>query len=132
MISRSDMDFLEEAKKAFEESPELGTYRNEGIYKGEETTRIALRYGEDRADIIIYRISDKVAHFSDIIQSAPKLVLEQEVQSSESSIDEYKKVLENLYHSIDGARGSAIPAGAFHGSMSRAKELLEKDGLLKN
>jgi hypothetical protein len=72
MIYKSDLDFLNEAKKAFQENPRMETYRNE------DETHIALRYGMDRDGIVIYKLEEKVGHFAEVMDKAPDLVLKEE------------------------------------------------------
>lgn len=53
-ITKEHLDFMEAAKKEFENNLHLETYRNES------NTLIALRYGMDRDCIQIFELGDKV------------------------------------------------------------------------
>ncbi|MEK4712277.1 hypothetical protein [Sporosarcina sp. FSL K6-5500] len=74
-IYQQDLDFLEEAKRAFSENHRLETYRNM------EDTHIALRYGMDRDCISIYKLGEQVMFANNIMDAAPELV----VQGGESN-----------------------------------------------
>ena len=67
-IYQEDLDFLEEAKQAFQANIHQETYRNE------EETHIALRYGEDRDCIYIYKLGEKVLFANNIMAKAPRLI----------------------------------------------------------
>ncbi|KQL37155.1 hypothetical protein [Psychrobacillus sp. FJAT-21963] len=66
-IYQEDLDFLEEAKQAFNNNSRLETYRNKG------NTYIALRYGMDRDCILIYKLGDEVMFAHNIMNKAPEL-----------------------------------------------------------
>lgn len=67
MIYREHLDFMEEAKQAFENNQRLDTYRNDG------DTLIALRYGMDRDCIRIYKLGEEIGFFANIMSKAPEL-----------------------------------------------------------
>lgn len=67
-----DLDFLEEAKDAFNNNFRLETYRNT------EDTHIALRYGLDRDCIQIYKLGEEVMFANNIMNKAPQLVVDGE------------------------------------------------------
>ncbi|CAM3364969.1 hypothetical protein PALU110988_18765 [Paenibacillus lupini] len=60
-ITKRHLIFLEEAKRAFIENPHYETYRNE------ENNLIALRRGEDRDCIEIYKLSGRVGFFAQMM-----------------------------------------------------------------
>ncbi|KNE19690.1 hypothetical protein [Virgibacillus pantothenticus] len=64
-ISKDILNFVEEAKREFEAYPFLETYRNQN------ETLIALRTGEDRDCIAIYRLDGYVANFVQQMQPLP-------------------------------------------------------------
>lgn len=66
-IYQEDLDFLEEAKKGFNNDPRLETYRNR------EDTHIALRYGVDRDCINIYKLGEEVLFANNIMNKGPSL-----------------------------------------------------------
>lgn len=68
-IYQEDLDFLEEAKQAFQEVPRLETWRNK------EGTHIALRCGMDRDCIYIYKLGPEVLFANNIMPKAPRLIL---------------------------------------------------------
>ena len=68
-IYQEDLDFLEEAKQAFQANVRQETYRNK------EETHIALRYGEDRDCIYIYRLGEKVLLANNIMPAVPQLIV---------------------------------------------------------
>lgn len=68
-IYQEDLDFLEEAKQAFQANPRQETYRNK------EDTHIALRYGLDRDCIYIYKLGPKVLFANNIMPKAPELIV---------------------------------------------------------
>lgn len=68
-IYREHLDFMEEAKVAFEENARLETYRNA------EGTFIALRYGVDRDCIKIYELGGEIGFFANIMNKAPSLIV---------------------------------------------------------
>lgn len=68
-ITREHLNFMEEAKTAFEENYRLETYRNEN------DTLIALRYGMDRDCIQIYKLDGEVGFFANIMNKAPHLYI---------------------------------------------------------
>jgi hypothetical protein len=72
MIYKHEIEFMEKAKKHFEENARAETYRNE------DATHIALRTGWDRDSILIYRLDGEVACFAQIMDKAPELVLKEE------------------------------------------------------
>ncbi|APC48980.1 hypothetical protein BME96_12605 [Virgibacillus halodenitrificans] len=61
-ISKKHLEFVGEAKKAFEDNPIQETHRN-----GEETL-IALRMGADRDCIMVYRLDGYVGNFVQQLQ----------------------------------------------------------------
>lgn len=73
-IYQEDLDFLEEAKRSFEKNPRYETHRNI------KNTHIALRYGEDRDCIMIYKLGEKVMFANDIMDKAPELVVKEEIK----------------------------------------------------
>lgn len=66
-IYREHLDFMEEARQAFEIDERLETYRNDS------DTLIALRYGIDRDCIRIYKLGEEVGFFANIMLKAPEL-----------------------------------------------------------
>lgn len=68
-IYQEDLDFLEEAKQAFQGNPRQETYRND------DETHIALRYGLDRDCIYIYKLGPKVLFANNIMPKVPQLIL---------------------------------------------------------
>lgn len=66
-IYREHIDFMEEAKQAFENNERLETYRNDN------DTLIALRHGMDRDCIQIYKLGEEVGFFANIMLKAPEL-----------------------------------------------------------
>ncbi len=66
------LEFLEEAKAAFNENPRFETYRNE------HDSLIALRYGRDRDSILVFELGMKVAFFHNVADKAPNLVVQYE------------------------------------------------------
>jgi hypothetical protein len=70
-IYQEDLDFLEEAKNAFQENSRLETYRDKG------DIRIALRYGPDRDCINIFKLDGQVLFAHNIMDKTPQLVLEE-------------------------------------------------------
>lgn len=66
-IYKEHLEFMEEAKKAFEENERLETYRNEN------EVLIALRYGMDRDCIQVYELGEEIGFFANIMKKAPKL-----------------------------------------------------------
>jgi hypothetical protein len=66
-ITQEHLDFMEEAKKAFEAYQRYETYRNDS------NTLIALRYGVDRDCIQIFKLGSEVAFFENIMSKAPEL-----------------------------------------------------------
>ncbi|WP_172369602.1 hypothetical protein [Sporosarcina jiandibaonis] len=64
-IYQEDLDFLQEAKEAFESDYTLFTYRND------DDSLIALRRGEDRDCIHIYRINEEVLFVHNVMERAP-------------------------------------------------------------
>lgn len=71
-IYQQDLDFLAEAKRAFEGNARWETYRND------ENTRIALREGPDRDCIQIYELGREVMFANNIMDVAPELVVKTE------------------------------------------------------
>ncbi|WP_438312293.1 hypothetical protein [Sporosarcina sp. FA9] len=71
-INQEDLDFLEEAKIALNGNLRWETYMNE------DETHIALRYGVDRDCIWIYRLSNEVMFSHNVLNKAPKLIVEGE------------------------------------------------------
>ncbi len=69
-IYQQDLDFLEESKKAFQENLRQETYRNES------GTHIALRYGEDRDCIYIFKLGEEVLFANNIMPKAPQLLVD--------------------------------------------------------
>lgn len=66
-ITQEHLDFMEEAKKKFENNLRYETYRNES------NTLIALRYGMDRDCIQIFKLGDEIGFFANIMKIAPEL-----------------------------------------------------------
>ncbi|MEK5330280.1 hypothetical protein [Lysinibacillus sp. FSL W8-0992] len=66
-IYREHLDFMEEAKEAFEKNERLETYRNA------DNTLIALRYGLDRDCIDVYELGEGIGFFANIMRKAPPL-----------------------------------------------------------
>lgn len=66
-IYREHLDFLEEARIAFQENARWETYTNA------EENLIALRYGMDRDCIQIHRLGEEVGFFANIMSKAPRL-----------------------------------------------------------
>lgn len=70
MIYPHHLDFMEEAKKAFESNPRFETYRNTA------GNLLALRYGMDRNCIAIHEIGEEIAFFAEVMEKAPELVVD--------------------------------------------------------
>lgn len=87
-IYREHLDFMEEAKKAFEENLRLETYRNE------EETLIALRYGIDRDCIQIYKLGEEVGFFANMMSVAPELRVG-------GSCERYRESIEDMMRECD-------------------------------
>lgn len=68
-IEQCHLDFLEQAKEAFEVRPDFCTFRN-GTHDGNDTL-IALRYGADRDCILIYELGDCIGNFVQQMKPAP-------------------------------------------------------------
>lgn len=87
-IYQQDLDFLAEAKRSFEKHPRYETHRND------ENTHIALRYGEDRDCIMIYKLGEKVMFANNIMDAAPELT----VKVNHENSDEFEEgdVLMNI------------------------------------
>lgn len=83
-IYQQDLDFLEEAKRSFGKHLRYETHRND------ENTHIALRYGEDRDCIMIYRLGEKVMFANNIMDVAPQLVVEGECEKLDEIEEGYK------------------------------------------
>ncbi|MBO1003147.1 hypothetical protein [Pseudogracilibacillus auburnensis] len=66
-IYREHLDFMEEAKNAFEANERLETCTNA------DGTLIALRYGVDRDCIQIHELGEQIGFFANIMRKAPKL-----------------------------------------------------------
>ncbi len=66
-IYREHLDFIEEAREAFEKNERLETYRNA------DDTLIGLRYGVDRDCIQVYSLGEEVGFFANIMRKAPPL-----------------------------------------------------------
>ncbi len=66
------LEFLEEAKAAFNENSRLETYRNEN------DSMIALRYGPKRDCIWIYELGSEVAFFHNVANPTTELVIKNE------------------------------------------------------
>ncbi|QNK87782.1 hypothetical protein H7992_21870 [Sporosarcina sp. resist] len=71
-IYQEDLDFLEEAKVALNGNLRWETYMNAG------ETHIALRYGVDRDCVWVYRLSNEVMFSHNVLNKAPKLIVEGE------------------------------------------------------
>ena len=69
MIYPHHLEFMEEAKKAFESNPRFETYRNT------EGNLIALRHGLDRNCIGIHEIGKEIGFFAEVMDRAPELVV---------------------------------------------------------
>lgn len=69
-IYQEDLDFLEESKKEFQKNSRYETYRNES------ETHIALRYGEGRDCILIFKLGEKVLFANNIMPKAPQLLVD--------------------------------------------------------
>ncbi|TPE67999.1 hypothetical protein [Halalkalibacterium halodurans] len=64
-ITKAHLDFLEEARKAFQECPRLETYRDDS------SQYIALRRGEDRDCIEVLELQNEVALFVQQVDPTP-------------------------------------------------------------
>jgi hypothetical protein len=64
-ITNSHLDFVQEAKEAFQSDPGLYTWRNEN------ETLIALRYGMDRDCVLVYELGECIANFVQQTTPAP-------------------------------------------------------------
>lgn len=71
-ITSRHLDFVNEAKEAFESNAKLHTYRDE------EETLIALRYGEDRDCVLVYELGECVGNFVQQISPDIRKVLRDE------------------------------------------------------
>lgn len=69
MIYPHHLEFMEEAKKAFESNPRFETYRNTA------GNLLALRYGMDRNCIAIHEIGEEIGFFAEVMERAPELVV---------------------------------------------------------
>lgn len=69
MIYPHHLEFMEEAKSAFESNPRFETYRNT------EGNLIALRHGLDRNCIGIHEIGKEIGFFAEVMERAPELVV---------------------------------------------------------
>lgn len=69
-ITKDHLDFLHEAKVEFELNPFRETIRNE------DDTLIALRMGEDRDCVMIFRLDGYVANFVQQINPVPLEIVE--------------------------------------------------------
>lgn len=78
-IYREHLDFMEEARKAFDGNLRLETYRNK------DESLLALRYGMDRDCIQIYKLGDEVGFFSNMMNVAPRLYTEKQIQNIKRS-----------------------------------------------
>lgn len=90
-IYREHLDFMEEARKAFDENSRLETYRNE------DETLIALRYGMDRDCMQIYKLGDEVGFFANMMSVAPRLYTEEQIQKIKNSNDDLQRDLHMFY-----------------------------------
>lgn len=73
-IYQQDLDFLEEAKQAFEGNARGETYRNRA------NTHIALREGPDRDCIEVYELGRKILFAHNVMDKAPELVVKGETK----------------------------------------------------
>lgn len=78
-VYQEDLDFLEEAKDAFNSNLRLETYRNIG------ETHIALRYGMDRDCIQIYKLGEKLLFANNIMNRAPQLKVMESIEGGGSN-----------------------------------------------
>lgn len=62
-IKKMHLDFVQEAKEAFETNEKLETYRNE------DDSLIALRMGKDRDCVLVYELGECIANFVQQINS---------------------------------------------------------------
>lgn len=60
-IEKRHLEFVEEAKKAFEKDSGMYTFRD-GTHEGNDTL-VALRYGMDRDCILVYELGECIANF---------------------------------------------------------------------
>jgi hypothetical protein len=65
-ITKSHLDFVQEAKEAFEKNSLLETYRNNHDHL------IALRMGADRDCVLIYELGECIANFVQQMEPYPK------------------------------------------------------------
>lgn len=65
-ITKRHLDFVQEAKEAFEGNPDGYTYRN-----GDDDSLIALRYGADRDCVLVYELGEKIANFVQQMDPCP-------------------------------------------------------------
>ncbi len=75
-IHQNEFDFVEEAKKVFENDARLETYMNAN------EDLIALRCGPDRDCINIYQLGREVLFAHNVMKKVPELVVEEEVDSN--------------------------------------------------
>ncbi|QBL97950.1 hypothetical protein EauM23_00057 [Exiguobacterium phage vB_EauM-23] len=68
-IHATDLEFVTEAVKAFEENPRWETYRNK------ENTLIALRDGRNRDELVVYRLGEEVGEFVGMMRPGPELII---------------------------------------------------------
>ena len=76
-IHQNEFDFVEEAKKVFENDSRLETYMNAN------EDLIALRCGPNRDCINIYQLGREVLFAHNVMGRAPELVVKEEVGDSE-------------------------------------------------
>ena len=73
-ITTEHLNFLQEARNEFE----LNTFRE--THRNKEETLIALRIGEDRDCIMIFKIDEYVANFVQQISPVPLEIIDDEIR----------------------------------------------------
>ena len=105
MIYPHHLDFMEEAKKAFEQHSRLETYRDE------HNTLIALRYGADRNCMQIYELGGHVGFFAEVMEKAPDLIVDVKKEIPERNLpyldryEDFKKHADSIFENalvLDG------------------------------